>query len=133
MKHTDTTPDTQTGKFVTHAKPLGTVTKEMVHKRAKEIAVTNGRNANDYGAEDLDQAKRELVGFSDSDETFDNTGGPSQGRWMSPAGDTGKKMPVRGASDEQQFSEKLVREGKTEATHHQMLAGNQETSEKEPE
>ena len=129
MKHSDTAPDTQTGKFVAGAKPLGTVTEGMVIRRAKEVAVGNGRNGNDYTHADYDQARRELVGFSDSEETLENSGAPDTGGWLGPAGDSGKKTPVRGAADEQQLGEKLVREGKREATHHQMLAGNQETSE----
>ena len=90
--------------------------------------MANGRNGNDYRPDDYDQARRELTGFSDPEEALDNTGAPSTGSWTSRAGDTGKKTPVRGAADEQQLGEKLVREGKKEASHHQMLAGNQETS-----
>lgn len=128
MKHSDTEPDTQTGKFVTGAKGMGTVTKGMVIRRAKEIAVANGRNGNDYRQDDYDQARRELVGFSDEEETLENSNEPSTGAWLGPAGDTGKKTPVRGAADEQQLGEKLVREGKNEAAHHQMVAGNQESA-----
>lgn len=128
MKRSDTAPDTQSGKFLAGAKPLGTVTEGMVIRRAKEIAVTEGLNGNDYTQDHCEQARRELTGFSDSEATLENTSAPSTGSWMSPAGDTGGKTPVRGAADEQQLGEKLVREGKKEATHHQMLAGNQESS-----
>ena len=107
---------------------MGTVTEGMVIRRAKEIAVANGRNGNNYRPDDYDQAKRELTGFSDTEEALENSDSPSTGAWLGPAGDTGRKTPVRGAADEQQLGEKLVREGKQEATHHQMLAGNQETS-----
>ena len=128
MKHTDTAPDTQRGKFVEGTKPLGTVTEAMVIGRAKEIAVTNGLNGNDYRSEDYEQARRELTGFSDNEEVMEEGNTTSTRQWLGPAGESGKKTPVRGAADEQQLGEKLVREGKKEATHHQMLAGNQESA-----
>ena len=127
MKRSDTAPDTQTGQFVAGAKPMGTVTEGMVIRRAKEIAVANGRNGNDYRSDDYDQAKRELTGFSDSEEMAEE-GNATSSQWLGPAGSQGKKTPVRGAADEQQLGEKLVREGKKEASHHQMLAGNQESA-----
>lgn len=128
MKQSDTAPDTQSGKFLAGAKPLGTVTEGMLIRRAKEIAVANGRNGNDYRSDDYEQARRELTGFSDSEEALEESHAPSSSQWLGPAGDKGKKTPVRGAADEQQLGEKLVREGKQEASHHQMLAGNQESA-----
>ena len=115
--------DTQTGKFVAHASGLGTVTEEMVIKRAKEIAVTKGRLGNNYTQNDMDEARRELVGFPEREPAKGET--PDTGDWLGEAGDTGQKAPVRPARDEQTFGEDLVKQGVEEATHHQMLAGNQ--------
>ena len=123
MKRSDTTMDTQTGKFVARASGLGTVTEEMVIKRAKEIAVTKGRLGNNYTQNDMDEARRELVGFPEREPAEGET--PDTGDWLGEAGDTGQKAPVRPARDEQTFGEDLVKQGVEEATHHQMLAGNQ--------
>jgi len=125
MKRSDTTMDTQTGKFIARATPLGTVTEEMVIKRAKEIAIINSRNANEYTPDDFEQARRELVGFHETDATELENSVPDTGGWLGEAGDRGDKAPVRPARDEQTFAEDLVKEGVEEATHHQMLAGNQ--------
>lgn len=123
MKRSDTTMDAQTGKYIARATPLGTVTEGMLIKRAKEIAVTNGRNGNDYTPEDLDEARRELVGFPNTEPA--EAEAPDTGGWLGEAGDKGDPAPTRPAKDEQTFGEDLVKEGVEEATHHQMLVGNQ--------
>lgn len=125
MKRSDTTPDSVSGKFLERAKPLGTVTEEMVLKRAKEIAVINGRRGKDYTNDDFDQARGELTGLGEDNLEQEET--PFTGTWLTDAPGKGKKAPVRAAGDEQQFAEELVKEGVDEATHHQMLVGNQET------
>ena len=43
-------------------KGIGTVTDEMVEKRAVELALINGRAAKDVSETDYAQAKRELTG-----------------------------------------------------------------------
>ena len=121
MKRSDTASDTVSGKFLVRAKPLGTVTEEMVLRRAKEMAITRGRRGNDFTQDDVDAARRELVGYPVDDENVDV---PATGTWLSDATDSGHQAPVRPAPDEQTVAEKLVAEGVEEATHHQMLAGN---------
>ena len=120
--------DTQTGKFVIGAKPLTTVTDGMVIKRAKEIAVINGRNGNEFTPDEYDQARRELVGFPNTDASELEAQAPDTGEWLGEAGDRGQKAPVRPAKDEQTFAEDLVKEGVEEATHHTMLAGSEESA-----
>lgn len=120
--------DTQTGKFVVGAKPLTTVTEGMVIKRAKEIAVINGRNGNEFTPDEYEQARRELVGFPNTDAAELEAQAPDTGEWLGEAGDRGQKAPVRPAKDEQTFGEDLVKEGVEEATHHTMLAGSEESA-----
>ncbi len=133
MKRSDTTMDAQTGKYIARATPLGTVTEEMVIKRAKEVAVTKGRNGNDYTQDDFDEARRELVGFPNTEATELEASAPDTGSWLGEAGDRGDRAPVRPAKDEQTFAEDLVKEGVEEATHHQMLVGNQTSRERDEE
>lgn len=123
--------DTQTGKFVIGAQPLTTVTEEMLIKRAKEIAVIKGRSGNDFTPDDYDQARRELVGFPNTDESELAKQVPDTGEWLGAAGDRGKQAPVRPAKDEQTFGEELVKQGVEEATHHTMLAGSERSARKD--
>src|SRR5688572_1323638 len=131
MKRSDTTMDTQTGKFISGAKPLTTVTEGMVLRRAKELAVINGRNGNDYTQDDFDQARRELVGFVNTEATDAENDVPETGTWRGEAVDRGQKAPVRPARDEQTFAEDLVKEGVEEATHDTMLAGSERSARKD--
>jgi hypothetical protein len=123
--------DTQTGKFVVGAKPLNTVTEGMVIKRAKEIAVINGRNGNEFTADEYEQARRELVGYPNTDTEDLEAQAPETGEWLGEAGDRGQKAPVRPAKDEQTIAEDLVKEGVDEATHHTMLAGSERSARKD--
>ena len=123
--------DTQTGQFVAGTTPLGTVTKATVTKRAKEIAVINGRTGNDFTQNDFDQARRELVGFQNVEATELENSAPDTGDWLGEAGDRGQKAPVRPAKDEQTFGEDLVKQGVSEATHSQMLAGSQHSADRD--
>ena len=123
--------ETQTGKFVVGAKPLNTVTEGMVIKRAKELAIIGGRNGNEYSESDYEQARRELVGFPNTDAAELEGEAPDAGGWLSEGVDRGQKAPVRPAKDEQTFAEELVKEGVEEATHHTMLAGAERSMRKD--
>ncbi len=50
------------GRFTQHAHGLGTVTEEMVQKRAAELALINGRPPGQVLDSDLLEARRELTG-----------------------------------------------------------------------
>src|ERR1041384_3157190 len=50
------------GRFSERGQGLGTVTREMVHKRAAELAVINGRSERNILDSDWNQAYRELTG-----------------------------------------------------------------------
>ena len=119
--------DTQTGKFISGGRPITTVTEGQVIRRAKEIAVINGRNGNDYTQNDYDQAKRDLIGFVGEPTDLENDV-PDTGDWLAEGVDKGQKAPVRPASDEQTFGENLVKEGVEEATHDTMLAGSEQSA-----
>jgi hypothetical protein len=126
MKRSDTAPETISGKFLSRGTGLGTVTEDMVQRRAREIAVTKGRQGHKFTDDDVEEARLELTGaaaLEDSDEVERDA--PSTGAWLTDAPGAARKTPVRGAGDEQTVAENLVKEGVEEATHHQMLAGNQ--------
>ena len=77
--------DAQSERFVEGAKPVNTVTEGMVIKRAKELAVINGRNGNDYTREDYEQARRELTGFPNADLAETEQSAPDTGGWLGEA------------------------------------------------
>jgi hypothetical protein len=119
MKQRSTTE----GKISDHLNGLGTVTAEMVRERAREIAQINGRDPGTFTQADWAEAKRELTGTdSDAaeDENFEIHGVKE---WNEVPSTSGHKAPVRGASDEQTFAEKLAEQGVEEANHDQMLKG----------
>ena len=105
---------------------IGTVTRKMVHKRAVELAVINGRSARNVSKSDWEQAKRELTCGSDIDpEEAALESIPESERWDPVPGSSGHKIPVSPSADEddegRSDNEILVEEGMAEAEHDQML------------
>lgn len=103
---------------------IGTVTREMVRERAAELAVINGRSAQEVSKADWEQAKRELTGDSDTDSneiTLESA--PESERWDPVHGSTGHKVPVAPSEDEddegRSDNERLVDEGMGGAEHDQ--------------
>jgi len=121
------------GRFSANARGLGTVTREMVLRRAREIAEINGRPDNvlethfqeahrELTTEDMDQPKvsaEELV--------------PEDKRWMEVPENEGKKVGPVPAPDEQTFAEKLVEEGVEDAEHDQMTRATREAARRDNE
>ena len=104
---------------------IGTVTRKMVRERAIELAVINGRPAQDVSKSDWEQAKRELTGEPDADpKEAILESAPESERWDPLPGSTGHKAPVAASEDEddegRSDNEKLVEEGIAGAEHDQM-------------
>jgi hypothetical protein len=104
------------GVLTENSTGLGTVTRKMVRERAVELAVINGRSANDVSKSDWEQAKQELTGKPDGDvkeETLESA--PESERWDPLPGSTGDKMPAAPSEDEddegRSDNERLVDEG----------------------
>ena len=105
---------------------VGTVTREMVRKRATELALINGRSAHEVSITDWAQAKRELTGEPDPDQTeLLLESAPESERWDPLPGSTGNVVPVTSIDGEdddgRSLGEKLVDEGVQEAEQDQML------------
>jgi hypothetical protein len=119
-------PETSKGQISRGLKGLGTVTPGMVEQRAREIALINGRTAEEFNEADLDEARAEMTGGSALDEQREEEGdAPASGtlRDIVP-GSSGHKKAPKLASDDQRVVEQLVQEGVEEAEHHSMLAGS---------
>jgi hypothetical protein len=113
------------GALTENSAGIGTVTRDMVRKRAVELAVINGRSAQSVSEADLEQAKRELTGEPDTDpKEAVLESAPESERWDPVHGSTGHKVPVAPGEDEDQEgrsdNERLVEEGIQGAEHDQM-------------
>jgi len=114
------------GIIIENSAGIGTVTREMVSVRAVELAIIDGRSANDVSKSDWAQAKRELTGETEIDpkETVLESV-PESERWDPLPGSTGDKVPEMSGEDEddegKSNSEQLVEQGVNEAEHDQML------------
>ncbi len=103
---------------------IGTVTRKMVRERAIELAVINGRSAQETSKSDWEQAKRELTGEPDMDpKEAVLESAPESERWDPVPGSTGYKVPVAPSADEddegRSDNERLVDEGIAGAEHDQ--------------
>ena len=115
---------------------LGTVTRKMVRERAVELAVINGRSAQDVSKSDLEQAKRELTGEPDMDSNEAVLeSAPESERWDPVPGSTGHKVPVAASEDEddegRSDNERLVDEGIAGAEHDQSRQATKEAQKKD--
>jgi hypothetical protein len=108
------------GALTENSRGIGTVTRKMARERAIELAVINGRSAQDVSKSDWEQARRELTGDSDPDpkEAVLDTASESE-RWDPVPGSPGRKVPVAPSADEDEEgrsdNERLVDEGIAEA------------------
>jgi hypothetical protein len=114
------------GAFTENAAGIGTVTRKMVRERALELAIINGRSAQDISKSDWEQAKRELTGAADMDpKEAALESAPESERWNPVPGSAGHKVPEAASEDEddegRSDNERLVEEGVAAAEHDQML------------
>jgi hypothetical protein len=119
------------GALTENSAGIGTVTRKMVRERATELAVINGRSAQEVLKSDWEQAKRELTGEPDTDPkeaVLEST--PESERWDPLPGSTGHKVPAAPSADEdsegRSDSERLVDEGVAGAELDQMRRANQD-------
>ena len=114
------------GAVSEHSAGLGTVTRAMVRERAVELALINGRSAQDVAKSDWEQAKLELTGDAPADpKGAALESAPESERWNPVPGSTGRKAPVASGEDEddegRSDQQRLVEEGIAGAEHDQSL------------
>jgi hypothetical protein len=119
-------PD-QIGRILRHGKSASEITDEAIAIRARELAIIDGRSANDVTEEDLERSQAELRGQHLPETTLEDavaSGGltrdPSE-----PVSITGSQAPEQNEPEDQEIMERLVLEGVEEAQHDQMLAARQ--------
>ena len=119
------------GTLTENSQGIGAVSRKLVRERAVELAVINGRSAQDVSKSDWDQAKRELTGEPDTDPKTAMLESASESeRWDPLPGSTGQKAPVAAGEDEDEEgrsdNQRLVEEGVAEAEQDQMLAASRQ-------
>lgn len=120
-------PHTGHGKISVHGDGLGAPTPEMIERRAREIALIDERDPNNFTEGDWSKAHRELMGV----ETFE---APEELREKLEADEHetvpethGHRAPRIGdTEDEESVGERLVEGGIEEATHDQMVEARKE-------
>jgi hypothetical protein len=114
---------------------IGTVSSEMVERRARELALI-GRQSSEPNEADYQQAKRELTGESDADPSEERAEAlPESENWDPVPGSAGRQAGESQGEDEdsegRSESAQLFEEGVNEAEHDQMLRAAEEEEKEE--
>src|SRR5665213_2788235 len=96
------------GRISDHFEGMGTVTRDMVIERAREIAMINGHPTNHYTLNDFMEAKRELTGEETDLENEESIPSAYEAQR--------NELP-----DENTIYQDLVEQGVSEAEHDQMV------------
>ena len=115
-----------------HGNGVGAPSPEEVEKRAREIAMIDERNPNEFTDADWAQARLELLGAAHPlppEETEQNAELVEE--WEVVANNTGHRVARGGLTEEETLGEQLVTDGIEEATHDQMLEARREELEQE--
>lgn len=120
------------GKISVHGDGMGAPTPELVEKRARELALIDERDPEEFTDADWDQARKELLGTNvvtaaeDTDELLDTM----EDRDSVP-GESGHRAPRAGLNDDEMLGAQLVSGGMEEAAHDQMVEAAKEDQEQE--
>src|SRR5437867_11999356 len=122
------------GKISEHGNGIGAPSPEEVERRAREIAMIDERNPDEFTEADWAQARHELMGEENNvppEETPDNADMTEE--WNVIASSKGHRVPRPGTEEEETVGEHLAIEGVEEATHDQMLEARREERQQEGE
>ena len=120
------------GKISVHGNGVGVPSPEAVEKRAREIAMIDERDPNEFTDADWNQAREELMGVehaSAPEETEQNAKVTEE--WNVVPSSTGHRAPRPGVEEDETLGEQLVTDGLEEAAHDQMLEARREELEEE--
>ena len=125
-------PREGSGKISVHGNGVGVPSPEAVEKRAREIAMIDERDPNEFTDTDWNQAREELIGVehaSAPEETEQNAKVTEE--WNVVPSSTGHRAPRPGVEEDETLGEQLVTDGLEEAAHDQMLEARREELEQE--
>jgi hypothetical protein len=121
------------GKIESHGNGMGVPSPEDIELRAREIAMIDEREADEFTDADWTKARRELLG---DDQTMppeeDDKNIKLEDDWEITPDDRGHRVPRPGIEeDEETVGEHLVSDGREEAARDQMLEARREELEQE--
>jgi hypothetical protein len=123
---------TPIGDLAGNGTELTVPTPEMVTRRAREIALINERNPDDFTEADWEQARRELTDVETSPSWEDPVEATSSlSERGSVSSETGSQAPRVAPKDEALLDERLVSRGVAEAAHDQMVEAAKEDQSQE--
>jgi hypothetical protein len=121
------------GKIELHGNGMGVPGPDDIERRAREIAMIDERNPDEFTDADWSQAREELMGSENNEppeETPDNSEMTEE--WEVVAGSKGRRVPRPGVDEnEETLGEHLVSDGREEAARDQMLEARREELEQE--
>jgi len=122
------------GKITLHGNGLGVPSPEMVENRAREIAMIDERNPDEFTESDWNQAKNELTGVEGSHAPeVDDTVDDEMSERDDIPGASGHQVPNNGFNEDENVGEELVSGGIEEAAHDQMVEARREELDQERE
>jgi len=112
---------------------MGVPGPEDIERRAKEIALIDERNPEEFTDNDWKQAREELLGeLETTPPEEDDKNIRLEKEWEVTPDDRGHRIPRPGVEeDEETVGEHLVTDGKEEAAHDQMIEARREEIEQE--
>lgn len=121
------------GKISVHGNGMGVPGPEDIERRAREIALIDERNPDDFTDADWSQAREELLGDQETTPPEqDDKNIKLEREWEVTPDDRGHRVPRPGVDeDEESVGEYLVTGGKEEAARDQMLEARREELEQE--
>ena len=122
------------GKISEHGNGIGAPSPEAVERRAREIAMIDERDPDEFTEADWSQARHELMGEENNtppEETPDNADLTEE--WSVIASFRGHRIPRPGTEEEETIGEQCVVDGLEEAAHDQMLEARLEELQQEGE
>lgn len=120
------------GKISLHGNGMGVPSPEDIERRAREIAMIDERNPDEFTDADWDQARQELMGVENNnppEETDENAEVTEE--WNVVPGTKGHRAPKQIPEEEESLGEHLINDGREEAAHDQMLEARREELEEE--
>jgi hypothetical protein len=122
------------GKIESHGNPMGVPSPDDIEKRAREIALIDERDPENFTDADWAQARREMSGEVESTPPEeDDKNIKLQDEWEVTPDDRGHRVPRPGVEDDdgETLGGHLVEDGIDEASRDQMLEARREEREQE--
>lgn len=127
-------PRDESGKIEAHGAGIGVPSPEDIERRAREIALIDERDPDDFTDADWAQARRELSGEVESTPPEeDDKNIKLETEWEVTPDNRGRRVPRPGVEDDdgETLGGHLVSDGVEEATHDQMLEARREELDQE--